>query len=90
MDKPDLEQIFIRAYVNDRWGTYSLQELLDLGQGGQIARWLRERIWAAVGLQEGGIVGEQEACAMVTFLEAIGITAFRLKADTESRADAGE
>ena len=85
MDKPDLEQIFIRAYVNDRWGTYSLQELLDLGQGDRIAQWFYERILTAVGLQEGGIVGEQEACAMVTFLEAIGITVFRLKANMESQ-----
>lgn len=37
------EKIFIRAKVNAKWGSYSLQELLNLGEKGKVLTWIIQR-----------------------------------------------
>lgn len=37
------EKIFIRAKVGGKWGSYSLQELLNLGEKEEVLNWILQR-----------------------------------------------
>ncbi len=40
----NIEKVFIRAKVKDKWGSYSLAQLYEMGQIDQIKRWFTEII----------------------------------------------
>lgn len=79
MDESDLDRILIRARIVDTWDTRSLRELIDCGQNGQIGAWFISRVLQCVGMEEGAVVTEGAALAMVDFLERNGIRLVRLK-----------
>ncbi len=41
---PDLEKIYIRAFVESKWGSYSLKELVDLDKSGQVFNWILNKM----------------------------------------------
>lgn len=67
--KKELSKIYIRARINDEWGSYSLQEILDKKSGGQIVEWF----FSKIGLVEGAIVDEKVALHLLDILERLGI-----------------
>ncbi len=76
----DLESIYVRAMNTEgKWGSYNLQEILDGGFGGQIASWFFQKVGEVVGYQEGAMVTEEHAKAMVNLLERLGSTIYRIK-----------
>lgn len=87
MTKEHLQYIYIRANIEGRWESVSLQELIDRGYAGKIAEWFMSRIMGVVGINEGQIVTEDDALNMVNFLETIGITVVRLKTPEERKQD---
>lgn len=77
----ELERIYIRARdVDGKWGSFSLQELLDMGVGGrEIGKWFHRKVYDLVGLAEGETLTKKHTLRMVGVLEHLGYTIVRIK-----------
>ena len=75
----DLNKIYIRARIKDRWDSVSLKDLLDRKDVQQIWFWFMGRIWSFLDIQEGEKISEEAVKRMILLLEKIGITVYRLK-----------
>lgn len=80
----NLSKIYIRAKVDGKWGSYSLQEILDTGNAGQIISWFLER---AVGVREADLVTESAVHRMVNTIRATGQEVAELVAPPDRTED---
>ena len=78
----ELSSIYIRARNKEgKWGSYSLQEILDKGFGREIVCWFKGKIYELVDLREGATITKEHVEAMVDLLESCGTVIYRLKED---------
>ena len=72
----ELKQIFIRATNSEgKWGSYSLQELLDMGRGKQIVDWYLSK---TVGLDEAELITPEIVKNILTSMSLNGITVVKI------------
>ncbi len=78
----DLALIYIRAKDTDNnWGSFSLQELLEMGQIGQqqVASWLVDKLIAGIyQFKEKQQVDEQMVVDCLAKLDALGVPVIRV------------
>lgn len=80
MQEINLEKIYIRAQdKKGNWGSFSIQELHDMGESHQVTKWFSGKIFSLVGAEESGVVVEANLVNMVAILEKLGITVVRMK-----------
>lgn len=76
----ELKHIYIRARNKDgKWGSYSLQEILDGGFGAEIVRWFNGKVYGLIALEEGAIVTEDNVHSMVAILDSLGVVVYKAK-----------
>lgn len=71
----DLSKIFIRAQVDGKWDSLSLEELYNMGQGGQVFEWALERLNKI----EGVILTKENLQKFVDLIEEFGVGIVKLK-----------
>lgn len=75
-----LKSVYIRARPDDVWGSFSLQELQDKGQGYLVHGWFSQRIMEdIIGIKEGELYMEAHLENMVKFLDSVGIEIAKMK-----------
>ena len=91
MTTDDLARIYIRAQCPDldiSWRSYSLQELLDLGQGERIWDWFKrkmgDRVIPISLYESGAVMDERRVLNLLRILEASGTTVYRVRVEPES------
>ncbi len=71
----NLNKVFIRAEVDGKWQSLSLEELYVMGQGGQVFEWGLGKL---NGL-EGVTITRENLSAFVDLLESFGAGIVKLK-----------
>lgn len=71
----DLSKIFIRTNVDGHWGSFSLQELCDKGEGGKVYEWALSRL----GSLEVANVSPKSISLLVDAMEEVGVGIAKLK-----------
>lgn len=67
--KIDLDKIYIRANINNKWESVSLKNLLDMKEEKQIWYWFLNKILFKLNMKEGYKITEENVKKMVLFLE---------------------
>lgn len=81
----ELEKICIRAEIDGKWDSYTLQELYDLGMKGKpeafqsLLSWLTNKSLDVMGIHEGDSLTPEKLTEAVHFLEEHGIRIVKLK-----------
>lgn len=78
----ELSLIFIRAKIDNKWGSYSLKELYTIGTPeaySQVLQWLTEKMHEGLGLHEGIQLTEGVLQEAINRLESLGVRIFKIK-----------
>lgn len=81
MVEEDLDKIYIRVFYKGKYESMSLKELLDLGESKEIIAWFNSKINAIIGLEEDVRLDINHILNMITVLEELGITIYRIKGE---------
>lgn len=81
----ELESIFIRARnAEGNWGSYSLQELVDMSRGDEIQKWFQDKLNRLCDMEDctsmkGAIITEENVLTMIEVLKKLGVTIVKLR-----------
>ena len=92
MNKDELKKIHIRGEIDDKIGSYSLQELIDAGDAGNeaVVSWLGDKLTAGIvakvtgqsiaETEKGVQLTEENLCGFITYLENdLGVDMYRIE-----------
>lgn len=71
----DLNKICIRAKVDDKWDSPTLEELYKMGQGGMVFEWALIKL----NEMEGVTLTRENLSAFIDVIESFGVTIVKLK-----------
>lgn len=81
----NLDKIYIRARNNEgKWGSYSLQELHEMGRPIEVWTWFCDRVF---GFKEGVAITLRDIDMMVNVMKILGINIVELKDEEEELND---
>lgn len=79
MEEKDLSTIYIRVLYKGKYESMSLKELLDVGESKEIIAWFNSKIQDILGLKEGTELTVWHVLNMLTVLEVLGLTIYKVK-----------
>lgn len=71
----DIDRIYLRAKIGEKWDSLSIQELISMGEGGQVFEWGLEKI----NKLEGVVITEENMSQMVDLMRSFGIPVHEIK-----------
>lgn len=74
----NIDKIFLRAKIGDKWDSISIQELISMGEGGQVFEWGLDKM----NKLEGVIITEENMSQMVDLLRSFGVPVHEIKDTT--------
>lgn len=81
MEEGDLNEVYIRVLYKGKYESMSLKELLDIGEAKEIIAWFNSKIRSIIGLEEGLELDVNHVLNMLTVLEDLGLTIYRVKGE---------